>query len=40
MDFQTEGSFWMDFEDWLYVMGQLKVMNCKMPDVVTFTIRS
>ena len=21
----------MDFEDWLYVMGQLKVMNCKMP---------
>ena len=31
VDFQTEGSFWMDFEDWLYVMGQLKVMNCKMP---------
>ena len=30
-DFQTEGSFWMDFEDWLYVMGQLQVMNCKMP---------
>ena len=31
VDFQTEGSFWMDFEDWLYVMGQLKVMNCQMP---------
>ena len=21
----------MDFEDWLYVMGQLQVMNCQMP---------
>ena len=21
----------MDYEDWLYVMGQLKVMNCRMP---------
>ena len=21
----------MDFEDWLYVMGQLKAMNCRMP---------
>ena len=21
----------MDFEDWLYVMGQLKVMICQMP---------
>ena len=31
VDFQTEGSFWMDFEDWLYVMGQLKVMICQMP---------
>ncbi|CAK9025209.1 unnamed protein product [Durusdinium trenchii] len=31
VDFQTEGTFWMDFEDWLHVMGQLKVMNCKMP---------
>eukprot|EP00437_Effrenium_voratum_P004130 CAMPEP_0181423132 /NCGR_PEP_ID=MMETSP1110-20121109/13972_1 /TAXON_ID=174948 /ORGANISM="Symbiodinium sp., Strain CCMP421" /LENGTH=1183 /DNA_ID=CAMNT_0023546251 /DNA_START=81 /DNA_END=3632 /DNA_ORIENTATION=- len=31
VDFQTEGTFWMDFEDWLYVMGQLKVMNCQMP---------
>lgn len=31
VDFQTEGTFWMDFEDWLYVMGQLQVMNCQMP---------
>ena len=21
----------MDYEDWLYCMGQLKVMNCRMP---------
>ena len=31
VDFQTEGTFWMDFEDWLYVMGRLEVMNCQMP---------
>ena len=31
VDFQTEGTFWMDWEDWMYCMGQLKIMNCKMP---------
>jgi len=31
VDFQTEGTFWMDYEDWMYTMGNIKVMNCKMP---------
>lgn len=31
VDFQTEGTFWMDYEDWMYCMGNIKVMNCKMP---------
>ncbi|CAJ1327559.1 unnamed protein product [Effrenium voratum] len=31
VDFQTEGIFWMDWEDWQYIMGQFKAMNCKMP---------
>lgn len=31
VDFQLEGTFWMDYEDWMYCMGNIKVMNCKMP---------
>ncbi|CAK9011218.1 Calpain-15 (Small optic lobes homolog) [Durusdinium trenchii] len=31
VDFQTEGTFWMDWEDWQYIFGQCNVMNYQMP---------
>lgn len=31
VDFQTEGTFWMDWEDWQFIMGQVNVMNYQMP---------
>ena len=31
VDYQTDGTFWMDFEDFMYVFGRLQVMNCQMP---------
>ncbi|CAK9090717.1 unnamed protein product [Durusdinium trenchii] len=31
VDFQTDGIFWMDYEDWQFIFGQVRVMNCQMP---------
>ena len=31
VDFQGDGVFWMDFEDFMYVFGRFFVMNCQMP---------
>ncbi|CAJ1328154.1 unnamed protein product [Effrenium voratum] len=31
VDFQTEGIFWMDWEDWQYIFGRAEVMNFQMP---------
>ncbi|CAK9031541.1 unnamed protein product, partial [Durusdinium trenchii] len=31
VDLQYEGSFWMDFEDWVYIMGEMRVTKKSMP---------
>ncbi len=31
VDFQTEGIFWMDWEDWQFLFGQANIMNYQMP---------